>query len=68
MKRHTFLRSIRCVLAVALSVLAVGCASRPAAVPVEGAPADLSALAGDSATGSWLDRFTFEFHRIPEAR
>ncbi|HEX9687457.1 MAG TPA: hypothetical protein VGB47_00100 [Thermoanaerobaculia bacterium] len=46
MKRLRFLRSVRSIGNLYLLVLAAGCASTPAAVPIEGAPAELTALAG----------------------
>ncbi|HEU5250804.1 MAG TPA: hypothetical protein VFW15_12525 [Thermoanaerobaculia bacterium] len=46
MKRQRLFRATRLLAGLSLLVLVEGCASTPAAVPVQGAPAEIAALAG----------------------
>jgi hypothetical protein len=68
MIRQQLFRAGRLLGGLSLVVLTAGCATTPAEVPVEGAPAELSALAGhwegeysSQATGGWGRSFSISF-------
>jgi hypothetical protein len=74
MKRQRLFRAKRLLGGVSLLVLVGGCVSTSAPVPVEGAPSEISALAGhwegeySSAANGRLGSIVFDGRRRPRAR